>query len=105
MPMRGGLLRASFAASLLALAGAALLFPLIPRYEAGLLGELSRRENQSRISGFSERVRFGEINGIKNSGEVVFRAHVSGRDPAQLRWRAPWTIVRRSSFVPHSGQR
>jgi len=87
VPLTAGLLRASLAASCLALLGAALLFPLLPRYEAGLMSELRQRERRMALSGFSERVRFGDINGIKDSGRLVFRARLEGRVPGEIRWR------------------
>ncbi len=80
-----GLVRACAHAAALTLAGGAILFLVLPRYEAGLMSDLRRRAG--RMAGFSESVRLGDITSIQSSNEIVMRVRLRGRPPADLRWR------------------
>ena len=82
--MPRGLLRAGALAVIPVVVGTAIIFPLLPRHEAGLLQELAR--DDERLSGFSETVRLGEIGKIKRSDEIVMRVKLRG-DRGGHRWR------------------
>jgi len=72
---------------LLILVGAAAVFFLLPRTSAGYLGGYSFGTDFS--TGFSDRVRLGEIGRIQQSGAVVMHIQIEGDTRGQyaLHWR------------------
>lgn len=68
----------------LVLIAGAVLFVLLPRYEAGLGEGLGR--GRRRLTGFSDRVRLGDIGRIKQDDSIVMRARVS-EPRLMLNWR------------------
>jgi hypothetical protein len=70
-----------------ALSLGALLFFMLPRFNAGYLGSYSMRPQL--MTGFTESVELGQIGQIQKSSEVVMRVKVQG-DPARFasqHWR------------------
>ncbi|MEM7248145.1 MAG: DUF3488 and transglutaminase-like domain-containing protein [Acidobacteriota bacterium] len=63
----------------------AIVFLLVPRYEAGLLHELSQDEDV--VSGFDEDVSLGDAMSIRESNAVVARVKILSERFAALQWR------------------
>lgn len=85
VPMTRALRRSGAVASATCLLGGVLAFLVLPRYEAGLGSRL--RARGERMSGFSERVRLGDITSIQTSNAVVMRAKLGGSVPRDIYWR------------------
>lgn len=68
-------------------AGAALIFFVLPRVSAGYLTAFAPRNDL--VTGFSENVRLGEIGQIKQSSSVVMHVQFTdGKAPSpELKWR------------------
>ena len=68
-------------------AGAAVLFFLLPRWQARYLSSLAPRNNL--VSGFSDDVRLGDIGEIKRSSQVVMHIQIDGDTVGghDLKWR------------------
>ena len=78
------------ALSVLLLAGAALLFFVMPRVQAGV--GLAGLGGSVHVSGFSERVRLGELGALQLSDEPVLRASLktAGGEPFEGGDRLYW---------------
>ncbi|MBI1747142.1 MAG: DUF3488 domain-containing protein [Acidobacteria bacterium] len=61
------------------------IFFIIPRLSIGLLAQPS--EQPQLISGFSNRVRLGEIGNIKQNHSVVMRVRLRGIETLPLTWK------------------
>ncbi len=68
-------------------AGAAVLFFLLPRWQARYLSSLAPRNDL--VSGFSDDVRLGDIGEIKRSTQVVMHLQIDGDADGRhdLKWR------------------
>lgn len=69
------------------LAGAVLIFFILPRVSAGYFREFAPRNEF--VSGFSDDVRLGDIGQIKRSNTVVMHIQLEGEEPTlfDLKWR------------------
>jgi transglutaminase-like putative cysteine protease len=83
---------------LLIMAGAAIVFFVLPRMSAGYMGAYSFRTDFS--TGFSDRVQLGQIGQIQQSNAVVMHVQIDGDKVGayDLRWRG----VALAEFDGHS---
>ncbi|HVN95703.1 MAG TPA: DUF3488 and transglutaminase-like domain-containing protein [Syntrophorhabdaceae bacterium] len=70
---------------ILAIPLSALMFVILPRAQYPLLDFLNRPGDAK--TGFTDRVRLGEISSIQEDASVIFRAHMEKIDEALLYWR------------------
>lgn len=89
--------RAATALMLMILAVSAVLFVILPRRSAGYLGAYAFGTDFS--SGFSDRVRLGQIGRIQQSNEVVMHVEVEGDRSG--RYNLYWRGVALSDFDGH----
>ncbi|HYX68289.1 MAG TPA: DUF3488 and transglutaminase-like domain-containing protein [Terriglobales bacterium] len=68
-------------------AGAAVLFFILPRWQARYLSSLAPRNDL--VTGFSDDVRLGDIGEIKRSSQVVMHVQIDGDNDGHhdLKWR------------------
>ncbi len=100
MRRHGSLVRAAAGVTLLAAAGAAVVFLFFPRWGVGafLRGAMSR----DTTSGFSDEVSLGEFGRIKNDPTVVMRITVHGKPSVDTR---PTWYLRGTSFDRYAAGR
>jgi transglutaminase-like putative cysteine protease len=93
MRRQGALVRAAAGVTLLAVAGAAVVFLFFPRWGVGAF--LRGSMGNDRSSGFSDEVQLGDFGRIKSDATVVMRLVVHGRPADDPR---PTWHLRGSSF-------